>query len=206
MHTHLSENQDEIEWVNALFPECDHYLDTYDRAGLLGNRSVFAHCVHLKDDEWHRMAKTQSNIAFCPTSNLFLGSGLFNLKRAVKENINVGMGTDVGGGTSFSVLQTLNEAYKVLQLRGQTFSVLKMFYLATLGGAETLDLSDKIGNFESGKEADFVVLDKAATPLMALRLNKHNDLLEQLFVLSMLGDDRTVKQTWCAGTLRHKRG
>ena len=206
MHTHLSENRDEIEWVNALFPECDHYLDTYDRAGLLGNRSVFAHCIHLKDDEWHRMAKTQSNIAFCPTSNLFLGSGLFNLKRAVKENINVGMGTDVGGGTSFSILQTLNEAYKVLQLRGQTFSVLKMFYLATLGGAETLDLSDKIGNFDIGKEADFVVLDKQATPLMKLRLNKHNDLQEQLFVLCMLGDDRTVKQTWCAGTLRHKRG
>ena len=98
------------------------------------------------------------------------------------------------------------QIFQIFDTNGQTFSVLKMFYLATLGGAETLDLSDKIGNFESGKEADFVVLDKAATPLMALRLNKHNDLLEQLFVLSMLGDDRTVKQTWCAGTLRHKRG
>ena len=206
MHTHLSENLDEIEWVKALFPDCDHYLDTYDQSGLLGRRSVFAHCIHLSDSEWSRMAETQSGIAFCPTSNLFLGSGLFNLKRAVEENINVGMGTDVGGGTSFSLLQTLNEAYKVLQLRDQTISVLKMFYLATLGGAETLDLSDKSGNFESGKEADFVILDKGATPLMKLRLNKHNGLLEQLFVLSMLGDDRTIKQTWCAGILRHKRG
>lgn len=206
MHTHLSENLDEIEWVKELFPDCDHYLDTYDRAGLLGRRSVFAHCIHLNDDEWQRMSDSQSGIAFCPTSNLFLGSGLFNLKRAVKNDINVGMGTDVGGGTSFSILQTLNEAYKVLQLRGQTVSILKMFYLATLGGAETLDLSDKIGNFAIGKEADFVVLDKSATPLMDLRLNEHNDLLEQLFVFGMLGDDRTIKQTWSAGVLKHDRG
>lgn len=206
MHTHLSENLDEIEWVKELFPDCDHYLDTYDRAGLLGRRSIFAHCIHLNDDEWQRISDSQSGIAFCPTSNLFLGSGLFNLKRAVKNDINVGMGTDVGGGTSFSILQTLNEAYKVLQLRGQTVSILKMFYLATLGGAETLDLSDKIGNFSIGKEADFVVLDKSATPLMDLRLNEHNDLLEQLFVFGMLGDDRTIKQTWSAGVLRHDRG
>lgn len=205
MHTHLSENLNEIEWVKQLFPDCDHYLDTYDRAGLLGRRSIFAHCIHLNDDEWHRMAETKSGIAFCPTSNLFLGSGLFNLKRAAEANINVGLGTDVGGGTSFSILQTLNEAYKVLQLRGQTVSVLKMFYMATLGGAETLDLADKIGNFKAGKEADFVVLDKQCSPLMALRLNEHNDLFEQLFVLSMLGDDRTVKQTWSAGVLRHER-
>ena len=205
MQTHLSENPEEIAWVKDLFPECDNYLDTYDRAGLLGRRSVFAHCIHLNDDEWRRMAESQSNIAFCPTSNLFLGSGLFNLNKAVDKNINVGVGTDVGGGTSFSILQTLNEAYKVLQLRGQTVEVLQMFYLATLGGAKTLDLQDKIGNFKTGKEADFVVLDKSATPLMELRLNENDELLEQLFVLSMLGDDRTVKETWSAGVLRHKR-
>ena len=204
LHTHLSENLNEIEWVKELFPDCKHYLDTYDKSGLLGRRSVFAHCIHLCDEEWERMSETQSGIAFCPTSNLFLGSGLFNLKKAADKNINVGMGTDIGGGTSFSILQTLNEAYKVLQLRGQTVSVLKMFYLATLGGAETLDLSDKIGNFKPGKEADFVVLDKHCSPLMELRLNEHNDLLEQLFVLSMLGDDRTVKQTWSAGVLRYE--
>ncbi|MDG2018113.1 MAG: guanine deaminase [Porticoccaceae bacterium] len=205
MHTHLSENLDEVAWVKELFPDCDNYLATYDRAGLLGRRSVFAHCIHLCDSEWQRMVDTHSGIAFCPTSNLFLGSGLFNLSRAVENNINVGMGTDVGGGTSFSILQTLNEAYKVVQLRGQTVSILKMFYLATLGGAKTLDLDDKIGNFEVGKEADLVVLDKHSTPLMELRLNEHNDLLEQLFVLSMLGDDRTVKQTWSAGTKVHDR-
>jgi guanine deaminase len=205
MQTHLSENLDEVAWVKELFPESDSYLDAYDRAGLLGRRSVFAHCIHLHDKEWQRMAESQSGIAFCPTSNLFLGSGLFNLNRAVKENINVGLGTDVGGGTSFSILQTLNEAYKVLQMRGDTLSILKMFYLATLGGAETLDLSDKIGNFETGKEADFIILDKICTPLIKMRLEKCNDLLEQLFVLGILGDDRAVRQTWSAGQKVHDR-
>ncbi|MDA7744933.1 guanine deaminase [bacterium] len=205
MQTHLSENRDEIAWVKKLFPESESYLDTYDHAGLLGRRSVFAHCIHLDDKEWHRMAESQSGIAFCPTSNLFLGSGLFNLKRAVNENINVGLGTDVGGGTSFSILQTLNEAYKVLQMRGETLSILKMFYLATLGGAETLDLSDKIGNFEIGKEADFIVLDKACTPLIKMRLDKCSDIFEELFVLGILGDDRAVKQTWSAGQKVHDR-
>ena len=205
MQTHLSENLDEVAWVKELFPESENYLDAYDRAGLLGRRSVFAHCIHLDDKEWQRMAESQSGIAFCPTSNLFLGSGLFNLNRAVKENINVGLGTDVGGGTSFSILQTLNEAYKVLQMRGDTLSILKMFYLATLGGAETLDLSDKIGNFEIGKEADFIVLDKTCTPLIKMRLEKCTDFLEQLFVLGILGDDRAVRQTWSAGQKVHDR-
>jgi len=205
MQTHLSENLDEIAWVKELFPESDSYLYAYDRAGLLGRRSVFAHCIHLDDKEWQRMAESQSGIAFCPTSNLFLGSGLFNLNRAVKEKINVGLGTDVGGGTSFSMLQTLNEAYKVLQMRGDTLSILKMFYLATLGGAETLDLSDKIGNFETGKEADFIILDKTCTPLIKMRLEKCTDLLEQLFVLGILGDDRAVRQTWSAGQKVHDR-
>ncbi|MFT7176480.1 MAG: guanine deaminase, partial [Halioglobus sp.] len=115
MHTHLSESANEVVWVQELFPDSDHYLHTYDKAGLLGRRSVFAHCIHLNDDEWDRLEETQSNIAFCPTSNLFLGSGLFNLKRAVEKNIGVGIGTDIGGGTSFSILQTLGEAYKVQQ-------------------------------------------------------------------------------------------
>ena len=205
MHTHLSENLDEVDWVKELFPDCDNYLATYDRAGLLGRRSIFAHCIHLSDDEWQRMSESQSGIAFCPTSNLFLGSGLFNLNRAIKESINVGLGTDVGGGTSFSMLQTLNEAYKVIKMRGETLGILKMFYLATLGGAETLDLSKKIGNFETGKEADFIVLDKSCTPLIKMRLEKCANLLEQLFVLGMLGDDRAIKQTWSAGKKVHDR-
>ncbi len=205
MHTHMSENLDEVEWVKELFPDCSSYLDTYDQAGLLGRRSVFAHCIHLEDAEWDRLAETESNIAFCPTSNLFLGSGLFHLSRAVKQNIRVGLGTDVGGGTSFSILQTLNEAYKVLQMRGEKLSPFKGFYLATLGAADSLDLADVIGNFEPGKEADFAVLDKACTPLMDFRMQNCKDLFEELFVFSMLGDDRAVQATYAAGSKVHSR-
>jgi guanine deaminase len=135
MQTHISENLKEIEWVKELFPERKGYLDVYDHYQLLGERSVFAHGVHLCDDECARLAETGSAIAFCPTSNFFLGSGLFNLPMAEKHKLNVGLGTDVGGGTSFSLLQTLNEAYKVMQLQGARLSPFKSLYLATLGGA-----------------------------------------------------------------------
>jgi guanine deaminase len=205
LHTHMSENADEIVWVEELFPECDHYLHTYDEAGLLGRRSVFAHCIHLNDEEWDRMAETDSGIAFCPTSNLFLGSGLFNLKRAVEKNIRVGLGTDVGGGTTFSILQTLGEAYKVQQLRGEKLTPFKAFYLATLGGARTLDMDDLIGNFEPGKEADFIVLDKAPTPLLEFRLANCKTLMETLFVMAMLGDDRSIAATYSAGKKVHSK-
>ena len=205
MHTHMSENADEVVWVEELFPDCDHYLHTYDEAGLLGPRSVFAHCIHLNDDEWDRMAETGSNIAFCPTSNLFLGSGLFNLKRAVEKNIGVGLGTDVGGGTSFSILQTLGEAYKVQQMRGEKLTPFKAFYLATLGGARALDMDDLIGNFVPGKEADFIVLDKAPTPLLEFRLANCKSLMETLFVMAMLGDDRSIAATYSAGNKVHSK-
>jgi guanine deaminase len=205
MHTHLSENKNEVAWVKELFPECDGYLDTYDQAGLLGRRSVFAHCLHLSDGEWDRLAETRSNIAFCPTSNLFLGSGLFQLSRAVKQKVRVGLGTDIGGGTSFSILQTLNEAYKVLALQGEKLSPFKGFYLATLGSAQALDLADVIGNFETGKEADFVVLDKRCTPLMDFRMRHCKDLFEELFVFAMLGDDRAIRSTYAAGQCVHTR-
>jgi len=205
MHTHLSENQNEVAWVKDLFPECKHYLDTYDQAGLLGRRSVFAHCIHLEDDEWQRLGETQSNIAFCPTSNLFLGSGLFDLRRAAKENVEVGMGTDLGAGTSFSMLQTLNEAYKIMQLRGEKLSPFKSFYQATMGSARALDLHNLIGNFEAGKEADFVVLDKRCTPLMDFRMQQCKSLFEELFVFAMLGDDRAIAATYSAGERVHQR-
>lgn len=205
LHTHMSENLDEVAWVGRLYPDASHYLGTYDAAGLLGRRSVFAHCIHLDEDEWARLADSQSNVAFCPTSNLFLGSGLFPMSCARRHGVNVGIGTDIGGGTSFSLLRTLDEAYKVLQLRGEHLSPLKAFYLATLGGAETLDLADTIGNFIPGKEADFVILDTACTPLLAFRLAHCRDLAETLFVLSTLGDDRAVRQTWSAGRCVHDR-
>jgi len=205
LHTHMSENLNEVAWVEELFPHLDHYLHSYDEAGLLGRRSVFAHCVHLSEVEWQRMAETQSNIAFCPTSNLFLGSGLFPLAKAESCGIHVGLGTDIGAGTSFSVLETMDEAYKIQQLQGQSLSPFKSFYLATLGGARSLDLESKIGNFKPGKEADFLVLDLAATPLLEQRLQHCADLFETLFVLATLGDDRCIRESWIMGECRHRR-
>jgi guanine deaminase len=205
LQTHISENLKEIEWVKALFPEHKNYLDVYDHFNLLGERSVFAHGVHLCDEECERLAETGSAIAFCPTSNLFLGSGLFDLPMAERHKVNVGLGTDVGAGTSFSLLHTLNEAYKVMQLQGARLSPFKSLYLATLGGARALRLEDKIGNLQPGSEADFVVLDFNATPLLSYRMKQATSIEEQLFVLMTLGDDRTVSETYSAGVLVHKR-
>lgn len=205
MHTHLSENPKEIDWVQALFPESKNYLDTYDRFNLLTERSVFAHGVHLCDDECKRLAETGSAIAFCPTSNLFLGSGLFNLPQAERHGVNVGLGTDVGAGTSFSILHSLNEAYKVMQLQGAKLHPFKSLYLATMGGARALRLEHHIGSFAPGHDADFVVLDFNATPLLSYRMQHTKTLEEQLFVLMTLGDDRTVKSTIAAGQVVHQR-
>ncbi|TWC29245.1 guanine deaminase [Pseudomonas sp. SJZ079] len=205
MHTHLSENRKEIEWVQELFPERKGYLDVYDHYQLIGARSVFAHGVHLCDDECKRLAETGSAVAFCPTSNLFLGSGLFDLQKLEQHGVRVGLGTDVGAGTSFSQLQSLNEAYKVMQLQGKKLDPFKSLYLATLGGAQALYLDDKIGNFASGKEADFVVLDYQATPLISYRMQQAKTLAEKLFALTMLGDDRAVKETFAAGQSVHRR-
>lgn len=201
LHTHLSENKNEINWVRELFPDSDSYLDVYDKSNLLGRRSVFAHGVHLHDKEFQRLSQTQSAISFCPTSNLFLGSGCFNLKQAEKFKVNVGLGTDIGAGTSFSMLTTLNEAYKTQQLRQTQLSPFKSLYLATLGGAIALDLEGTIGNFTQGAEADFIVLDYQATPLMARRIQHCKSLKEKLFILSILGDDRHVKATHIMGEL-----
>lgn len=195
LHTHLSENHDEIAWVKELFPAADSYLDVYDQAGLLGKRSVFAHGIHLCDDQCQRLADTDSAIAHCPTSNLFIGSGLFPLKKLQKHGINIGMGTDVGGGTSFSMLQTLSEAYKIQQLQQVNLSPEQAFYMATLGGAKALDLDTKIGNFAPGKEADFLLIDLHATPLLKFRNQFCKDWREALFVLQTLGDDRVVAET-----------
>jgi len=205
MHTHLSENRKEIEWVRELFPERKGYLDVYDHHGLIGARSVFAHGVHLCDDECQRLSETGSAVAFCPTSNLFLGSGLFDLEKVEGFGVRVGLGTDVGAGTSFSQLQSLNEAYKVMQLQGKKLDPFKSLYLATLGGARALYLDDRIGNLKPGKEADFVVLDYKATPLIEYRLSQARSLEERLFALMTLGDDRAVKETYAAGVSVHRK-
>ena len=205
VQTHLSENQDEIDWVKELFPQRSNYLDVYHHHGLTGSRSIFAHCIHLQEKEWECLHNTDSAIAFCPTSNLFLGSGLFNLSHAWDKKMNVGMATDIGGGTSFNMLQTLSEAYKVMQLQKQNFSAYEAFYLATLGGAKALSLDHVIGNFSIGKEADFVVLDPAATVLQAKRSEKSKNVADLLFSLIILGDDRSIFHTYVDGRLVHKR-
>ncbi|PCI61405.1 MAG: guanine deaminase [Gammaproteobacteria bacterium] len=199
MHTHLCENKNEIAWVQELFPQSKNYLDVYDQAKLLGKRSVFAHGVHLHEEECQRLAETDSAIAFCPASNLFLGSGLFDLKQAEQHKIKVGLGTDIGAGTTFSILRNMNEAYKIQQLRGEKLDPFKAFYLATLGGATALDLHHKIGSFTQGKEADFIVLDYQATPLMKKRIAHCKSLTEKLFVLAMLGDEQHVAHTYVLG-------
>lgn len=199
LHTHLSENPQEIEWVKSLFPDHNGYLDVYHQYQLTGRRSVFAHCIHLDEEEWDCLHETGSAVAFCPTSNLFLGSGLFNLKTCWEKGVKMGMGTDVGAGTTFSMLQTLGEAYKVGQLQRYRLAACEAFYHATLGGARALDLDSRIGSFTAGKEADFVVLDPAVSALQQMRFANSKDIWEKLFVLMTLGDDRNIAATWVNG-------
>ena len=203
VHTHLAEDDDEVELIAKQFPWSASYLDVYEHFGLVRERSVFAHCLHLDDGDRKTLSEHGGAIAFCPTSNLFLGSGLFDLRSANDKGIRVGLGTDVGGGTSLSVLRTASEAYKVLHLQGQALPPFDALYLATLGAARALYLEDKIGNFEPGKEADFVVLDSRATSITARRLSKSDDVAEKLFALIMLGDDRSVVATYLMGKLAH---
>jgi guanine deaminase len=206
LQSHVAENAVEVAWVAELFPERRSYLDVYDHYGLVGERSIYAHCIHLDQTDRERMASSGASMAFCPTSNLFLGSGLFDLDSAQQNNIRVGVATDVGGGTSFSILQTLNEAYKVSQMSGQTLTSMKAFYLATLGGAKALHLDHKLGNFEVGKEADFVVLDLQSTPLMKRRMAVSDSIQDTLFALMMLGDDRAVHATFVMGVCQFREG
>jgi len=205
IHTHLAENHNEIRWVAELFPDAHSYLDVYKRHALVRERAVFAHSVHLEDEDYIELEKAKAGIAFCPTSNLFLGSGLFDLARARQHNINVGLGTDVGGGTSLSLLQTMNEAYKVLQLQQQSLASSEALYLATLGAAKTLGIEDKVGNFTVGKEADFIVLDAQATPLLTRRIAQANTIEERLFMQMILGEDRSIAATYIMGKLAHQK-
>jgi len=205
LQTHVAENRAEVAWAADLFPGRRSYLDVYDGFGLVRPRSVYAHCLHLDETDRARMGAAGAAMAFCPTSNLFLGSGLFDMTAARRHAVRVGLGTDVGGGTSFSMLRTQDEAYKVSQLAGQGLAPLDTWYLATLGGARALYLDDRIGNFLPGKEADFVVLDPAATPLLARRMRFATSLPARLFVLATLGDDRAVAATYLMGAPRHAR-
>lgn len=198
MHTHLSENPGEIAYVAELFPDASDYLDVYARFGLVGPRSVFAHCVHSDDSALQRMAEAGAGIAFCPTSNMFLGSGLFDLAAADRHGVRVGIGTDVGAGTTLSVLHTLGEAYRTCQLRGTSLDPFRALHLATAGGARVIGISDKVGGLLPGQEADFILLDEQATPLLARRCSGAS-LHDRLFALQVLGDDRAIAATYLRG-------
>ncbi|WP_022706796.1 guanine deaminase [Paracoccus zeaxanthinifaciens] len=199
VQTHLSENLAEIEYTLSLYPKARDYLDIYEQNGLLSDRLLLGHCIHLRDREIARMAETGSRAIFCPTSNLFLGSGLFDADGLRDAGIVSGVATDVGGGTSWSMLQTLNEGYKVMAMRGQKLHPLAAFHWATRGNAMALGMEDRIGTLAPGSDADLVVLDALATPAMALRSERIRTLSEELFILQIMGDDRAVAQTYVAG-------
>lgn len=199
LQTHLSENPAEIQQVRELFPTAKNYLDVYDHYGLLSERSIFGHCLHLNHNEWQRLAETNSVIAFCPTSNLFLGSGLFDLQRYHKEGVRLSLATDVGAGSSFSLLTTLGEAYKVARLQGTDLNPQDAFYQITLGNARALGLEQQIGSLEPGKYADLVLLDTTATPLLNKRCQSAKTIEEKLFALMFLGGQQAIAATWIAG-------
>lgn len=199
VQTHLSENRDEITFATSLYPEAKDYTDIYARYELLGRKTLLGHCIHLSDREISALAETEAVGVFCPTSNLFLGSGLFDRDRFDKLGARHAVATDVGAGTSFSMLETMDEAYKVLHLQGQRLSPLNSFYMMTLGNARALDLEDRIGSLHAGADADIVVLDSRAKPAMELRMQVASSLAEELFIVQTMGDDRSVAEVYVAG-------
>jgi guanine deaminase len=201
VQTHLSENRDEIDFTCALYPDAIDYTDVYARYGLLGPKTLFGHAIHLSDREMDAMSETGSIAVHCPTSNLFLGSGLFPLRRLMNREkpVRVSFATDIGGGTSYSMLRTLDEAYKIQQLQGERLNPLESYYFMTLGNAEALSLADRIGTLEPGTDADFIVLNMAATPAMALKAEVVTSLADELFLLQTIGDDRAIVETYVAG-------
>jgi guanine deaminase len=198
VHTHISENTKEVRWVQELFPEAE-YADVYDRYGLLDRRTILAHGVYLSDEELDLLSTRGSRIAHCPNSNLFLGSGLFPLHRVLAAGVYVGLGSDIGAGTSPSMFNAMADAYKVQQVQNIALSPFQLWYLATLGGARALSLDEETGSLESGKSADFIVLDLEATPLLALRNTASNAIEDLLAGLIFVADDRAVKQAYIAG-------
>ncbi|MEQ8598714.1 MAG: guanine deaminase [Devosia sp.] len=199
LQTHLSENDTEISLSMELYPGSPDYTGIYEDYGLLGPRTLLGHSIHLNHRETAVLAETGSVAVFCPTSNLFLGSGLFDRERLVTHGVRVGIATDIGGGTSLSMLRTLDEGYKVLQLRGQRLNPLASFHMATRGNAEALGLGDTIGSIAPGRAADLIVLDAGATPTMRMRHATMTTLAEELFLLQTMGDDRSIAEVYVAG-------
>ncbi len=205
LQTHMSENLEEIRWLESIYPEAKDYLDNYDRFGLVTERSIFAHCIHLSESEIRRLADRGGVVAFCPTSNLFLGSGLMPMEKLTAAGVPVSIASDVGGGTSLSMLMTLAEAYKVCQMQGYSLHPFEAFYRLTLGNAAAVNLDEFVGSFEIGREADFVVIDPCPTPIIERRVAQCTTIAEELFVYMTLGDDRCIERTYCHGIERHNK-
>lgn len=205
IQTHVNESLGEIAFVKELYPNLPDYVGVYEHYGLLGPKTLLGHCIHMTDREIAIMYETGSVAVFCPTSNLFIGSGLFDRERLMKGNVRIAVATDVGGGTSYSMLRTLDEGYKVLQLRGQRLSPLESFFVMTLGNARALSLEHTIGTLVPGADADIVVLDARALPHMALKMEQVESLSEELFLLQTCGDDRVVAETYVAGEAAKSR-
>jgi len=201
MQTHLSENHAEIAFTQTLYPDAPDYTGIYEHYGLLGPKALFGHCIHLSEREADVLSDSGSVAVFCPTSNLFLGSGLFDYQRYRRraKPLRIASATDVGGGTSYSMLRTMDEGYKVIALNGEKLNPLASFWQITRGNAQALSLVERVGTLEEGTDADLVVLNARATPVMALRMERADSLAEELFVLQTLGDDRAVVETYVAG-------
>ncbi len=202
MQTHLSEQTDEIEWVRGLFPQARDYLDTYEAHGLLGPNALYGHAIHLEPRERDRMLEVGAAMVHCPTSNTFIGSGLMDVAGLIAEGHRLGLATDTGGGSSFSMLRTMAAAYEVGQLRGTPLHPAQLWWLATQGSAHSLRLGDKIGNIEVGMEADLVIVDLASTPVIAQRSTRASDIHEAIFPTIMMGDDRAIAGLWINGEKR----
>ncbi|WP_432259605.1 guanine deaminase [Cupriavidus sp. TMH.W2] len=203
IQTHVAENRDEVKWVAELFPDARSYLDVYDRYGLLRPGAMYGHAIYLDQDDRRRLADSGAAVAHCPTSNLFLGSGFYDFHQSDANRLNVTLATDVGGGTSFSMFRTMNAAHKVARMGGYYLTALRMFYLATRAAAEALGWTERVGSFSEGCEADFIVLDPKATPLIARRSNRSETLEEELFAFAMLGDDRVIDSVYVMGEAAH---
>ena len=201
IQSHVSENVNEVAWVKDLCPKAKYYTDAYAQYGLVRPRAIYGHGIHLTDRELSVFSETGAAVAHCPTSNFFLGSGCLNVKKLRDKNrpVHVGLATDLGAGTSFSMLQTMNEAYKAAQMNGTPYTSLHSFYLASRGTAEALGLQDKIGTIAVGMEADLTVLNLKSTPIIDYRMKYAKDLEEALFIQMTLGDDRAIAATYVAG-------
>ncbi|MBT6096391.1 MAG: guanine deaminase [Rhodospirillaceae bacterium] len=208
MQTHLSENADEIAWVGELFPEHPDYFGVYEAYGLTGPGAIFGHAIHLSDRERAALTESGSAIAHCPTSNMFIGSGLFDMAglRGANDPATVGLASDVAGGSSLSMFATMRAAYEVAQLRGENLHPAKLWYLATLGSAKAMRLDDRIGNLSPGREADLIVIDPKSTPLIERRVSMGDDPWDVLFAQIILADDRAIRATYSGGTLVSERG